>query len=278
MPEPRSIAWLLSPEELVAACAAVGIIGLPHSRWVGESITHEPFFASVGGRSLNAARLAAMEEGILVVEPRLARALLALTGQGHDAVASFTSPTGVKHVATIVGGGAASMIESPDGVEIIVGDAAEALARLEARSDELLGAARGMAGDVDPRPAGEASIPTQRWDAIVGGRPPRRSDDPLGAAAAQAACGHGIWEGGSLRMTGGGGYVGEVSAWVVDGSGAMTVELGSPDAEGEISMRVTAATDLAGEVRALWQPVREAIAAPLSGRHSAETRRPVSHA
>lgn len=276
MSDTPSIAWLLSPEELVAACAAVGIAGLPHSRWVDEAVTHDAFVPSVGSRSLQAARLASLDDGVLAVEPTLAAALLSLTGQGHDAVASFAPPGRDRHVATFAGGLATSMIESPDGVEIVLEAAQAGLGRLQARTDAMVGMAEAMRQGPGREP-GQASLARERWNAIAGGRPPRRADAALAAKGAVAAHAHGTWGGGSLRVLRGGGYVGELCAWVFDDRGALSVELGPPDETGEVPVLV-ATVDLARDVAALWKPVRDALGSGAPPETQADTRRPVSHA
>ncbi len=284
MPESRTTAWLLSPEQLVAACAAVGILGLPHSRWVDEEISHEAYVASVGGRSLQASRLAAVQEGVLCIEPSLAEALLSLTGDGHDAVASFTGPEQALHVCAFAVRCATTMIESSDGIEVIAEPTVDALARLESVTTAVHAEMAGLCTSVTPRASADAVIHASRWDALLDGRPARRADNPLAVEAAVAAREHGIWEGACLRMTKGGGYVGQSAAWVFDECGLMTVDLGDPDDLGELPLEVSAVADPAREIAALWEPLRAFVAAlPVAssegpGPELLETRRPVSHA
>ncbi len=260
MPEPRSVAWLLAPAELIAACELLDIAGLPHSAYVDESIEHPAYLAGTGRRALAISRLAATSEAgeSMQVEAGLADALWSLTGDEQDAVASLSMHHDHLHVATFRGERATTMIESDAGVEIIAEPSAHALARLEQRLAELRVLATAVGAGGVPRAEGSAKMTLDRWQAIGGGRPARSADAPLAAEAAQAGAAMGVWEGACLIVRPDGSYEGCTGGWVFDDRGLMAVEPEQDPADDEIRLVIRAITDIEAELDPLWQPLRDA--------------------
>lgn len=264
MPEHRTTAWLLSPIELMTACALLRIAGLPHSSYVDEGKPPPEYVLASGRRALKIGRFAAPDrDGELVVEPSLAAALLSLTGEEHEAIATITGLGGGAQVAAVIGDRATTMLESVDGIQIVTEPAAAALRRLEDRLLELR-LLVGLRFEGPLRAAGRATIAPDRWQAILSGRRVRRSDDPLAAAAAQAAASSGVWDGTCLRI-GAAGYEGGTGSWVYDECGLMAIAVEeAPSGDGDPLLIVEAVEDPEAELRPLLDPLRDHLAQWLS--------------
>jgi hypothetical protein len=275
MSEPGSVAWLLSPPELIVACALLSIDGLPHSNHVGTDEDQPAYVRSVGLRALAIARLTIDTDDGPVVEPRLAAALTSLTGEDHNIFGSLRWHFGDRHVVVVSGAGATTMIESVAGIEVIVEPAAAALERLDRRLSEAHAIAQArltpaefaressVAGSTVDGTISESTgtMSLERWQAIVGGRPVRRSDATVAARAALAAADGALWEGACVRVTDGG-YEGESLTWTCDHEGVLVVDVDDRvvSEDGETMVQVSTIDDVPAALQSLWGPFRAFLA------------------
>lgn len=268
MTVPASTTWTLTPEQLVAACEALDIGGMPYSRFVGTDIEQPDHVRSTGKRSLVAARLARENDGEIEIESLLATSLISLMGNDHDAFCSFQPPTDARWAITVTDGIAVTIVESNGGAEIRREPVAGVVARLDAEVRQSMDAAARLLdpaapkdGDGEPR----AILETRRWRTLAAGGHIRRSDATVVARAAAAVQSVGMWEAGRITLsrpdgTGRlGGFAGEVLGWTFDERGGLVVE---PDVEGVDesgeAVVVREDPDLAVTLRELWTPLLRA--------------------
>jgi hypothetical protein len=255
MPEPRSIAWRLTPEQLIAACEALGIVALPHSRFVHEHEGAALFVRDAGSRALVACRLAEPAGATLRVEPTLGAALLSLTGVRPDAIAMLVEPGGRRRALVAHDGRATTLVETDDIVELIVEPLAQAVRRLDALiAGSLSGLPEVTVSAATPEVTTES---VRRWQAVAAGGRVRRTDDPLLARAARAALGAGgVWEAGVVLSDARGRLRGEQLGWTIDGAGAVIIE---PDVEAiadDDAVVLRTGPGIVDEIRAIWTLLR----------------------
>ncbi|MDO9355255.1 MAG: hypothetical protein Q7T55_16270 [Solirubrobacteraceae bacterium] len=249
----RSTTWRLRPEQLIAACALLDIESLPHSRFVdGEDAAGHVY--TVGMRSLLIARLATVGEDDEdpALEAHLASVLLALLGDGPQAVGQLTGPGAALHAFTVRDGVVYSLVETDTTVDLMREPLAEGLARLRRTTAVGLDGV----GEVSPSCDRAAVVGRSRWARLQSGGPARTSDDPLTLRAAATARADAMWEATCLVALEDGGYRGVSIGWTVDHEGVVIVEPGPLDTDDGPLLRVRCGAETGVEIRGVWDGLR----------------------
>jgi hypothetical protein len=248
----HTVTWRLRYEQLVAACAIVGIVELPGGVNVEESAEARPILLDAGLRSLAAMRIAELEPEPTLVDAQLAAALTLLVAADASLVVQlWCTDDDAAQLVLVEAGPVACVIEyeAPDGcVTIAHGSATAMRARILRRADVELPAGVRSAKQ-GTREQGEPG----RWERLVDGGAVRRADGPLTARAAGAAV-RGIAQLAWLAAGPAGSAVGEAMTWIVDDQGVVTIELGEPADDDEVELGTTfvSGSPWPGAIDAKW--------------------------
>lgn len=251
----RSTAWSLTPEQLVSACALLGIEELPGDLPVGAAGRNAPFLVETGRRSLEVARLVTQHSGVPVLDPSLAQALAHLNDPAADFAASLWLGDGSRQHVIATADLAAALERSPDehAFELFAGSLEEAATRTALALGAVHGS--GIVGEAAPGATEEILAP-DRWERLSAGGAVRRTDGPLAARAAAAAAARGVWQATWLGTVdeAGSAVEGYAATWVVDDAGAITIEEGAADAgeDGALTTVLRAAPPFEAPLPALW--------------------------